>query len=83
LRGAIATSANMGLTFVGAILPAQQQGAGFGLLLLAVQAGMMASAYAGGVLYAGGAARPFAVSLALLIVTAAATGPVVARLLRE
>jgi MFS family permease len=83
LRGAIATSANMGLTFVGAILPAQQQGAGFGLLLLAVQAGMMASAYAGGVLYAGGAARPFALSLALLVVTAPATGPVVARLLRE
>jgi hypothetical protein len=35
LRGAITTSANMGLTFVGAILPAQQQGAGFCLLLLA------------------------------------------------
>ncbi|MDB5075963.1 MAG: major facilitator superfamily 1 [Chloroflexi bacterium] len=83
LRGAIATASNMAMTFVGVILPAQQRGAGFGLLSLAVQMGLMASAYTAGLLYAGGIDRPFVVSLALLAATAAVTGPVVARLLRE
>jgi predicted MFS family arabinose efflux permease len=73
LRGAIVTAGTMVLAFVGDILPPRQQGAGFGLLELAYQAGLMLAASAGGFLYAGGPARPFVVSLGLLVVTAAAT----------
>jgi MFS family permease len=83
LRGAIAAASNLALIFVGAILPARQQGAGFGLLSLAVQVGIMASAYTAGLLYSGDAARPFIISLVMLVLTIAATGPVVRRLRRQ
>lgn len=74
LRGAIVTAGTMVLAFVGDILPPRQQGAGFGLMELAYQVGMVLAAAAGGFLYAGGPARPYLVSLALLVLTAAATG---------
>jgi MFS transporter, DHA1 family, tetracycline resistance protein len=73
LRGAIITLGTMVIAFVGGVLPARRQGAGFGLMETGFQAGMMAAAYAGGLLYAGGPARPFVVSLALLAVTGTAT----------
>jgi MFS family permease len=86
LRGAIITVGTMVIAFVGGVLPARQQGAGFGLMETGFQAGMMVAAYAGGLLYAGGPARPFVVSLALLAVTAIATvvlGPLFAAAPRQ
>jgi hypothetical protein len=68
------------------VLPTRQQGAGFGLMETGFQAGMMAAAYAGGLLYAGSPARPFVVSLAFLAVTTSATvvlGPLFAAVPRQ
>lgn len=73
LRGAIATTGTMVLAFVGGVLPARQQGAGFGLMEMAYQGGMMAAAYVGGLLYAGAPGRPYVVSIALIGVMAAVT----------
>ena len=50
LRGAIITLGTMVIAFVGGVLPARQQGAGFGLMETGFRVGMMAAAYAGGLL---------------------------------
>jgi predicted MFS family arabinose efflux permease len=73
LRGAIMNVPNIIFGLVGGVLPQRQQGAGFGLLELCFQSGMMAAAYVGGLLYAAGATYPFMAGLALLAVLAVAT----------
>ena len=73
LRGSIGAAATMVAAFLGGVLPARQQGAGFGLMESALQAGVMGAAYVGGLLYAGGPSRPFLVSLGMLVVTIGAT----------
>jgi hypothetical protein len=50
LRGAIITLGTMVIAFVGGVLPARKQGAGFRLMETGCRVGMMAAAYAGGLL---------------------------------
>lgn len=73
LRGAILTCMTMGMALVGGVLPPRQQGAGYGLMGMSTQIGMMIAAYAGGLFYASGATHPFIASLALLGVMAVTT----------
>lgn len=73
LRGSIITAATMLFAFAGNLLPARQQGAGFGLMETAFQAGLMIAAFMGGLLYAGNPSRPFIVSLLLMAALAIVT----------